>query len=385
MQHFDFTKNIFTAPAERKTNFVKTDVEESTITVEAEVVNTTVESIINDASVSGGVEKLRENDPNDEEISQKTDAADDVVKCLSIDMHSTSSSSATAPDDDSAEISRKNEQVDNIILNTSVQRDIKDTEETAVVVVASVTSATTTTADEQQPEKTIQESADVDVEIAEISRKNEQINNIISVEEPEPEVKMNSDEEKQEIIEDEPALPKSSGYNLDFLDKLDDPNFNPFETKVKVQNFDPESPLPAASVSGGGGDEKLREIDDPNFNPFETKSKVSNDAEISRNKNEQVDNNIVSKPTAIVKPQSEMKQKKVENIPEEKKKEIVEVEDKQPKEVEAKKSDEKPKKKPLPPKPWLKKKKKLPSNSDDTSKTEDSVSGKLLTKKNNTC
>ena len=30
---------------------------------------------------------------------------------------------------------------------------------------------------------------------------------------------------------------------------------------------------------------------------------------------------------------------------------------------------------------WLKKKKKLPSNSDDTSKTEDSVSGKLVHQK----
>ena len=29
-------------------------------------------------------------------------------------------------------------------------------------------------------------------------------------------------------------LPMKGGYNLDFLDNLDDPNFNPFETKTKV-------------------------------------------------------------------------------------------------------------------------------------------------------
>ena len=32
----------------------------------------------------------------------------------------------------------------------------------------------------------------------------------------------------------EMELPMKGGYNLDFLDNLDDPNFNPFETKTKV-------------------------------------------------------------------------------------------------------------------------------------------------------
>lgn len=285
-------------------------------------------------------------------------------------MHSSSSTSARP--DDAVEISRKNEQVDNIILNTSVQRDIKDSNEETAVVVAAVTATTTPKADEQ-PEKTIQGSADVEItnsdSFTEISQKQ-------SVED---QLEMDG-EEKQEIIE-EPPLPKSSGYNLDFLDKLDDPNFNPFETKAKVQNFDDalpssttnheESPLPALSVSGS--DEKLRE-NDPNFNSFETKSKVSSN-------NDDSVTNSCSKPTAIVKPQSEMKQEKVvENNLEEKKKKDIDEQNKS-KEVEEAKKDEKPKKKPLPPKPWLKKKKKLPSNSDDTSKTEDSVSGKLVHQK----
>ena len=309
---FDSPMGATAAPA-TKSNFVKTDVEESTTTTVEVVVNTTVESII-----------------NDEEIS-KTDADGDAAKCLLIDMQS--SSSACSPDD-AEEISRKNEQVDNIILNTSV-RGIKDNiNETAVVA------AVTATADEQ-PEKTIQESA---VEITNITP------SVI-----EDQAEMNGEEEQQEI--DEPALPKSSGYNLDFLDKLDDPNFNPFETKTKVKNIDslPSNTTTTADQESLPLDEKV--FNDPNFNPFETKSKVSNDDSVAS-----------SKPTAIVKPQSEMKEK-VETPKEEDK----------PKEEEDAKKDEKPKKKPLPPKPWLKKKKKLPSNSD-TSKTDDDVSGKLKKK-----
>merc|ERR1719220_2739709 len=201
-------------------------------------------------------------------------------------MHSSSSTSARP--EDAVEISRKNEQVDNIILNTSVQRDIKDSNEETAVVVTAVTATTTPKADEQ-PEKTIQGSADVEITnsdgFTEISPKK-------SVED---QIEMDG-EEKQEIIE-EPPLPKSSGYNLDFLDKLDDPNFNPFETKAKVQNFDdalPSSttnPLPASSVSGS--DEKLRQN-------VESKSKLSSN-------NDDSITNSSSKPTAIVKPQSEMK------------------------------------------------------------------------------
>ena len=345
--------HFFTAAVERKTDFIKTDIEESTTTVEVE--NMTVESIITDEEIS----------KTDVEISRKNEQSaadddDDAAKCLLIDMHSSSSTSARP--DDAVEISRKNEQVDNIILNTSVQRDIKDSNEETAVVVTAVT-ATTTPKAYEQPEKTIQGSADVEITnsdgFTEISPKK-------SVED---QIEMDG-EEKQEIIE-EPPLPKSSGYNLDFLDKLDDPNFNPFETKAKVQNFDdalPSStttPLPASSVSGS--DEKLRQN-------VESKSKVSSN-------NDDSITNSCSKPTAIVKPQSEMKQEKVvENNSEEKKKKDIDEQNKS-KEVEEAKKDEKPKKKPLPPKPWLKKKKKLPSNSDDTSKTEDSVSGKLVHQK----
>merc|ERR1712079_145078 len=43
--------------------------------------------------------------------------------------------------------------------------------------------------------------------------------------------------------EDEVKVP-SKGYNLDFLDNLDDPNFNPFETKSSVENkFEDSAPV----------------------------------------------------------------------------------------------------------------------------------------------
>merc|ERR1712228_101977 len=41
----------------------------------------------------------------------------------------------------------------------------------------------------------------------------------------------------------------SKGYNLDLLDKLDDPNFNPFETKTAVvNNFDDAVPETTVNV-----------------------------------------------------------------------------------------------------------------------------------------
>ena len=74
-----------------------------------------------------------------------------------------------------------------------------------------------------------------------------------------------------------PAAPKS-GYNLDFLDKLDDPNFDPFATNTKVNNdltsnsaVIPDHPAPMAS---NFIDDKLN---DPDFNPFETKTKILSD------------------------------------------------------------------------------------------------------------
>jgi len=45
--------------------------------------------------------------------------------------------------------------------------------------------------------------------------------------------------EKKVLKAEEIDIVPSKGYNLDFLDKLDDPNFNPFETKTAiVENFD---------------------------------------------------------------------------------------------------------------------------------------------------
>ena len=112
----------------------------------------------------------------------------------------------------------------------------------------------------------------------------------------------------------------SKGYNLDFLDNLDDPNFNPFETKASIdQNFDdpsdttpekftsqetpevecepfqigqepdikaeeveqPENDLEeevkeTKTTSGGYNLDFLDNLDDPNVNSFETESNVVN-------------------------------------------------------------------------------------------------------------
>jgi hypothetical protein len=66
---------------------------------------------------------------------------------------------------------------------------------------------------------------------------------------------------------------------LDFLDQLDDPNFNPFATKASVVNDGEQLPVSKSAGGGGGGGYNLdfldkADLDDPNFNPFETKTKV---------------------------------------------------------------------------------------------------------------
>ena len=55
----------------------------------------------------------------------------------------------------------------------------------------------------------------------------------------------NIDKEMETVVDSMPTeeediiVPPAKGYNLDFLDKLDDPNFNPFETKTAIQvHFD---------------------------------------------------------------------------------------------------------------------------------------------------
>jgi len=55
-------------------------------------------------------------------------------------------------------------------------------------------------------------------------------------EEPKKSPEPTEDTKKDEAEDDDTPLPPAKSYNLDFLDKLDDPNFNPFETKTAVQN-----------------------------------------------------------------------------------------------------------------------------------------------------
>jgi hypothetical protein len=38
-----------------------------------------------------------------------------------------------------------------------------------------------------------------------------------------------------EAEEEEERVPAPKGYNLDFLDNLDDPSFNPFQTKTAIK------------------------------------------------------------------------------------------------------------------------------------------------------
>merc|ERR1712130_311356 len=104
-------------------------------------------------------------------------------------------------------------------------------------------------------------------------------------------------------VESEDVIPvPSKGYNLDFLDKLDDPNFNPFETKTAVVNkFEENAPVIESAADENGH----------NSNAFTE----------SNNSIEQKEDN-----------KEKVEEEKKENTTEEKKP-----------------------KKPLPPKPWLKK------------------------------
>jgi hypothetical protein len=52
-----------------------------------------------------------------------------------------------------------------------------------------------------------------------------------------------------------PPPPPAKGYDLSFLDKLDDPNFNPFQTKTAVANtFDTSSAAPPPSTESIAGE-----------------------------------------------------------------------------------------------------------------------------------
>nr|XP_045616339.1 protein P200-like isoform X2 [Procambarus clarkii] len=50
-------------------------------------------------------------------------------------------------------------------------------------------------------------------------------------------------EPETKFDQEEIPIPPSKGYNLDFLDNLDDPNFNPFATKCAVSNSPPKEDL----------------------------------------------------------------------------------------------------------------------------------------------
>ena len=78
--------------------------------------------------------------------------------------------------------------------------------------------------------------------------------------------------EAMDVDNDELQLPKGA-YSMDF-DKIDDPNFNPFESKKAMQNSPTpdETPLPPK----GAYTVDLDKFDDPNFNPFESKRAMAN-------------------------------------------------------------------------------------------------------------
>ena len=105
-----------------------------------------------------------------------------------------------------------------------------------------------------------------------------------------------TDQPDEPVEEEEPVKVPSKGYNLDFLDNLDDPNFNPFETKSSVVNkFDELSQdVPQISSENSveafehenssqiddkktSSEDKLDlqdKLDDPNFKPLETKTQL---------------------------------------------------------------------------------------------------------------
>lgn len=58
--------------------------------------------------------------------------------------------------------------------------------------------------------------------------------------------KEDKEEEMLEMQEDDEPIPPKKGYNLDFFDKLDDPNFDPFSTKTTVNNSPDKNNGPAA-------------------------------------------------------------------------------------------------------------------------------------------
>merc|ERR1712223_2269121 len=227
---------------------------------------------------------------------------------------------------------------------------------------------------------------------------------------------VNKEMEQQE--EEDLPVPPAKGYNLDFLDNLDDPNFNPFETKTAVlNNFDSSAPVsgsqnPSKSEEGAAPEETgeapkseskprkppmrkpmarkpllrkpvkkpdpveekpteaakdeeddlpavpqkgynmdfLDQLDDPNFNPFETKTAVKAQFDTSA-------------------PVEVLPEKAAEEVPEENKTEPNGDKVEEP---------EKPVKKPAVKKPWLKRpalKKKQPPPPDESGPVKEEEDG----------
>ncbi|XP_071518657.1 uncharacterized protein [Panulirus ornatus] len=76
---------------------------------------------------------------------------------------------------------------------------------------------------------------------------------------------------------DIPITPKKS-YNLDFLDRLDDPNFNPFATKTVVRSTPPPSPEPGCKL--------------PPLKPTVRKKKVKEDTKTSSETTENTETKV---------------------------------------------------------------------------------------------
>merc|ERR1711971_1135294 len=119
-----------------------------------------------------------------------------------------------------------------------------------------------------------------------------------------------AEEDNMDTEEPDEIIPPSKGYNLDFLDKLDDPNFNPFETKSGVTgSFTESAPVPGANI--------------------ETNSEPSNDAQLAEEPAKPARKPLPKKPWLKNKKKTEAgESERVKKVPS----------------------------KPLPPKPWLQKK-----------------------------
>merc|ERR1712106_972959 len=92
--------------------------------------------------------------------------------------------------------------------------------------------------------------------------------------------------ESEPVIESDDVIPvPSKGYNLDFLDQLDDPNFNPFETKTSVvNNFDENQPITEASELSQENENIVKVINVKNNSEEKTETRKEEKKEEKREK-----------------------------------------------------------------------------------------------------